>query len=53
MVAAFELSDVGGDGPTAEIEILRGDLAGILYEKVRARVDYRFGDSIGLDHEHA
>lgn len=45
-VAAFEVSDVGGDGPTAELEILRGDLAGILYEKVRSRVDYRFGDSV-------
>ena len=45
-VAAFELSDVGADGPTAELEILRGDLAGILYDKVRARVDYRFGDAI-------
>ena len=36
----------GPDGPTAELEILRGDLAGLLYEKVRPRVDYRFGDMI-------
>lgn len=46
LVAAFELSDVGGDGPTAELEILRGDLARIAYEKVRPRVDYRFGDAV-------
>lgn len=45
-VAAFEVADVGADGPTAELEILRGDLAGILYEKVDPRVDYRFGDAI-------
>lgn len=46
LVAAFELSDVGPNGPTAGLEILRGDLAGILYEKVRSRVAYRFGDVI-------
>jgi len=40
------LKDVGADGPTAELEILRGDLARIIYEKVRDRVDYRFGDSV-------
>lgn len=36
----------GGDGPTAELEVLRGDLAKILYEHTRDRVPYRFGDRI-------
>ena len=45
-VAAFEMADVGADGPTAELEILRGDLAHVFYEKIRDRVDYRFGDTI-------
>jgi len=36
----------GGDGPTAELEILRGDLAQILYERTRRRVPYRFGNRI-------
>jgi 2-polyprenyl-6-methoxyphenol hydroxylase-like FAD-dependent oxidoreductase len=36
----------GGDGPTAELEILRGDLAQILYDHTRGRVQYRFGDRI-------
>ena len=45
-VAAFEVADIGPDGPTAELEILRGDLAHILYDKVRPRVDYRFGDAV-------
>lgn len=46
LVAAFELADVGANGPTAELEVLRGDLARILFDKVRPRVDYRFGDAI-------
>ncbi|GAB3219910.1 FAD-dependent monooxygenase [Spirosoma arcticum] len=46
LVAAFRLEDVGGEGPTAKFEILRGDLARIMYEHVRDRVDYRFGDAI-------
>jgi 2-polyprenyl-6-methoxyphenol hydroxylase-like FAD-dependent oxidoreductase len=45
-IAAFEIADVGGDGPTAELEILRGDLAKIMFDKVLPRVNYRFGDSI-------
>jgi 2-polyprenyl-6-methoxyphenol hydroxylase-like FAD-dependent oxidoreductase len=40
----------GGDSPTAELEVLRGDLAQILYDHTRERVPYRFGDRItGLD----
>ena len=36
----------GGDSFTAELEILRGDLAQILYEHTREHVRYRFGDSV-------
>lgn len=46
LVAAFKVADIGADGPTAGLEILRGDLARLIYEKVRPRVDYRFGDTI-------
>ena len=44
--AAFRLADVGGGGPTAQLEILRGDLARIMFEKIKDRVDYRFGDYV-------
>jgi len=36
----------GGEGIVAEIEISRGDLAGLLYEATRATAGYRFGDRI-------
>lgn len=36
----------GGEGPVAELEILRGELAKLLIEHSQDRVDYRFGDSI-------
>lgn len=35
-----------GDGPIAELEILRGELAKLLIEHSQDRVTYRFGDSI-------
>ena len=35
-----------GDGPTAEMEILRGDLARLLYEPARAHAAFRFGDRV-------
>ena len=38
--------DHGGDGYIAEIEILRGDLAEVLYDDTRDTVEYRFGDRI-------
>jgi 2-polyprenyl-6-methoxyphenol hydroxylase-like FAD-dependent oxidoreductase len=38
--------DNGGDGYIAEIEILRGDLAQVLYDDTRDAVEYRFGDRI-------
>lgn len=44
--AEFGAQQFGGNGPTAEIEILRGELARLLFEHGRARVDYVFGDAI-------
>ncbi len=43
-VATFRVGD--GGGPTAEMEILRGDLARLLHEAVPDETAYRFGDSI-------
>jgi 2-polyprenyl-6-methoxyphenol hydroxylase-like FAD-dependent oxidoreductase len=45
VVAEFDEADLGSSF-TAELEILRGDLARLLYEHSRAHVTYRFGDSI-------
>lgn len=44
--AQFITSELGQDGPTAEMEILRGDLARLLFEKARENANYRFGDAI-------
>jgi len=44
--ARFLAADTGADGPTAEMEILRGDLARLLYEPARAHAAYRFGDAV-------
>lgn len=46
VAAQFLTADSGADGPTAEMEILRGDLARLLYEPAREHATYRFGDSI-------
>jgi 2-polyprenyl-6-methoxyphenol hydroxylase-like FAD-dependent oxidoreductase len=45
-VAKFVTDDLGTDGPTAEMEILRGDLARLLYEPARERATFRFDDKI-------
>ncbi|WP_430245280.1 FAD-dependent monooxygenase [Neorhizobium sp. DAR64861/K0K2] len=45
-VARFVTDELGSDGPTAEMEILRGDLAHLLYEPARERATFRFGDWI-------
>lgn len=44
--ARFAVDENGNDGPTAEMEILRGDLARLLYDAAKDRAAYRFGDSI-------
>ncbi|NSY20025.1 FAD-dependent monooxygenase [Neorhizobium sp. AL 9.2.2] len=45
-VAKFLTADFGSAGPTAEMEILRGDLARLLYESARNYATFRFGDRI-------
>jgi len=45
-VAEFKTDELASDGPTAEMEILRGDLARLLYDAVRERVEYRFRDHV-------
>lgn len=46
IAARFLAGDTNTDGPTAEMEILRGDLARTLYEPAREHAAYRFGDAI-------
>lgn len=49
-IASFAAGSSDSDGPTAELEILRGDLARLLVEQTAADVAYVFGDHItGLD----
>ncbi|MDX1890435.1 FAD-dependent monooxygenase [Mycolicibacterium sp. 050158] len=46
-VASFPVSHDGQtDGPTAELEILRGELSRIVVERSRDRTDYRFDTQI-------
>ncbi|RYY17214.1 MAG: FAD-binding monooxygenase [Alphaproteobacteria bacterium] len=53
VAAQFLTAETGIDGPTAEMEILRGDLARLLYEPASERATYRFGDSIvGVEQNH-
>lgn len=48
--ASFGSDAFGGEGPVADLEILRGELARILYEHTRDEVEYIFGDeSTSLD----
>ncbi|RMR31067.1 Pyridine nucleotide-disulfide oxidoreductase [Pseudomonas syringae pv. coriandricola] len=52
--AQIDLSGLDGDGPTAELEVLRGDLARLLYEASSADAFYRFGDRIvSVEHDEA
>lgn len=44
--ACFETDESTGDGPTAEMEILRGDLARLIYEPAREHAAYRFDDHV-------
>ncbi|MGI4730687.1 MAG: tryptophan-rich sensory protein [Janthinobacterium lividum] len=46
VAAQFLTADTGANGPTAEMEILRGDLARLLYQPAREHAIYRFGDSV-------
>jgi 2-polyprenyl-6-methoxyphenol hydroxylase-like FAD-dependent oxidoreductase len=44
--AGRELAVMSGEFTGGDVEILRGDLAAILYERTAAHCQYRFGDSI-------
>ncbi|NUS45838.1 MAG: FAD-dependent oxidoreductase [Mycobacteriaceae bacterium] len=44
--AGVELATISGDFTGGDVEILRGDLARIMYEKTRDDCEYLFGDSI-------
>lgn len=53
--ASFPMSPPGeADGPTAELEILRGELSRILIERTIERTDYRFNEQITdvIDHDN-
>ncbi|SEM99192.1 2-polyprenyl-6-methoxyphenol hydroxylase [Sphingomonas gellani] len=50
--ARFVTADIGTDGPTAEMEILRGDLARLLMDAGKDHARFRFGDHVnGVDQE--
>ena len=44
-MARFAVEEIG-DGPTAEMEILRGDIAELVYRAASPRASVRFGDAI-------
>lgn len=44
-IARFAVEDMG-DGPTAELEIMRGDIARMIYEPASQRANYRFNETI-------
>jgi 2-polyprenyl-6-methoxyphenol hydroxylase-like FAD-dependent oxidoreductase len=46
IAAQFLTEDGAGDGPTAEMEILRGDFARLLYDDAKSHATYRFGDTV-------
>ena len=50
--AAFGADAFDGEGFVAELEILRGELADLLHEHTKDRVDYIFGDHITSLIEH-
>jgi 2-polyprenyl-6-methoxyphenol hydroxylase-like FAD-dependent oxidoreductase len=50
-IAEFPAGGGKRDGPTAELEILRGDLSDILLSLTAGEVDYRYGDQIREVHE--
>ncbi|MGY0021295.1 FAD-dependent monooxygenase [Streptomyces sp. cg35] len=44
--AAFSSASFGGQGPVAELEILRADLSRLLYEETRPYTEYLFSNEI-------
>jgi len=53
VAARFVTDATTGDGPTAEMEILRGDLARLLRDAAEPVVRYRFGDRVAAVAEEA
>ena len=50
--ASFPMNGSGGSGPTAELEILRGELSRILIEHTRDSTEYRFNTQIAALTDH-
>ena len=44
--ARFDVAKFGGEGPVADLEILRGELAKLIVEDSRQHAEYRYNDSI-------
>ncbi|MER5326350.1 FAD-dependent monooxygenase [Streptosporangium roseum] len=49
--AAFSSAAFGGRGFVTELEILRGELSALLYERTRRNTEYIFGDEVSEVHE--
>jgi len=45
VIARFAVEDIG-DGPTAELEIMRGDIARMIYAPASTRATYRFNETV-------
>lgn len=45
-MASFPATALDGDGPVAELEILRGQLAELLVDSTKGRSEYIFGDQV-------
>ena len=50
--ASFPMNGSGVNGPTAELEILRGELSRILIEHTRDSTEYRFDTQIATSPTH-
>lgn len=50
--AEFPAGHADSDGFTKELEVLRGDLARLLYDRTRDATEYIFGDQITSLHDH-
>jgi 2-polyprenyl-6-methoxyphenol hydroxylase-like FAD-dependent oxidoreductase len=46
LIAEFPVQRSASAGATAEVEVLRGDLARILVDKTAGRTEYRYGDEV-------
>jgi 2-polyprenyl-6-methoxyphenol hydroxylase-like FAD-dependent oxidoreductase len=46
VVAQFNVDQFAGEGPVAEIEVLRGELAKLLIHETEEKVEYIYGDTV-------